>query len=376
MIKKSTTQKAFTLVEVVIYISILSIILVATVGFTSNIITLTSRVNSSAELTYNGQLVLNELRRAVHNAEDIAGTDQIPEGTMTFTATGDSWIYEATSSADHGTDSYLDIRAWQHYSRRSFVKFDISQIPVGASIRSASLQMKEHGTFGLPRIIAAHRVTKNWQEGDGRKNSGVTWERYNGVNEWDTEGGDFVTIPTDQELISYNPSLYPRTDEWNVTADVVNFANGTYPNYGWLIKDASEDSSQHYWRFYSREGDVPPQLVVTYGPDEGSIFDANPGTLIVKNADSDVIIDTYVKEVTIGTKTFSIRTLRIKDGEIYTDLTSDKINVTNFVLKNMTRENIPASIQILLTFEFVHPALRPDSPRSISIQTSLAVIKK
>ena len=83
-----------------------------------------------------------------------------------------------------------------------------------------------------------------------------------------------------------------------------------------------------------------------------STFETNPGVIVLDypGSGTDVIIDTYEKDITIGGQIVTIRKLRIKEGSSdYIDLTNDKIEVINFFLTDMTRDDEPDNINVQLT---------------------------
>lgn len=106
-----------------------------------------------------------------------------------------------------------------------------------------------------------------------------------------------------------------------------------------------------------------------------STFDINPGVLTLDYPGTDdVIFDTYQKTVSIGGKETTITKLRIKEGTAaYVDLTSDKVDVTNFTLINLTRDTEPKNVNIALTIERANPGNDPKFDASIDLDTSISV---
>lgn len=106
-----------------------------------------------------------------------------------------------------------------------------------------------------------------------------------------------------------------------------------------------------------------------------STFASHPGVLVLDypGTGSDVIIDTYTKSVSIGGEATNIRKLRIKEGEdAYVDLTGDKVNVSNFVVSNLSRGVEPINLRIQLTIESANPGNDPKYDASITLQTALS----
>lgn len=108
---------------------------------------------------------------------------------------------------------------------------------------------------------------------------------------------------------------------------------------------------------------------------DASVFNTNPGvlTLDYPGVGTDVVFDTYTKSVTIGGLPMTITKLRIKEGAAaYVDLTNDKINVGNFIVKNFSRGSAK-TVQISLTLDRVNPDNNPDFIASGSFTTSFTL---
>lgn len=85
-----------------------------------------------------------------------------------------------------------------------------------------------------------HRLTTNWTEG------GTNWP-----SPWSAGGGDYAATAVGSFTPSWTGVI--KQDSVNLTTSVQAIVTGTYSNYGWLLKIASEDATQQYWAFYSKE---------------------------------------------------------------------------------------------------------------------------
>ena len=70
----------------------------------------------------------------------------------------------------------------------------------------------------------------------------------------EADGAEALTEP---DVSTGNVPL--GTSEWDVTAAVQAWLGGA-PNHGWVLLPLGANN----WVFHSREGAVPPQLIVTY----------------------------------------------------------------------------------------------------------------
>ena len=174
--------------------------------------------------------------------------------TVSISVDKDGWVVDGTPDVNGNVyePRYLPVEycppACQNWGNtRSLIRFDLSSIPSGATIDSATVYLYSYasnvygtGTYNI------HMLTGAW---DG---STVTWN---------TQPGYDLT-PTDSKLISGG-----TWHDWDVTSDVQAFVGGGI-NYGWLIKlePESDPNWPGIWCFSSEYPDstLHPYLEVTY----------------------------------------------------------------------------------------------------------------
>ena len=177
--------------------------------------------------------------------------------SVTLSPDADTFIYEGSQGTNYGSNVQLWTDPWQlGNARRSLIHFDVSSIPSTASISLAELNLLEADTQGTTRTIAIHRKTASFTE------NGATWSNaasgYNGA-------------ATDTVSVSWSGTFTWNT--WSVQSDVQDFVDGTSPNFGWLLKDTAEGTSQFRWQFHSRDAASSanrPTLDITYTDAAGS----------------------------------------------------------------------------------------------------------
>jgi len=94
--------------------------------------------------------------------------------------------------------------------------------------------------------------------------------------------------------------------------------------------------------------------------DSTTIYSTNPGTLVLNfDTNPQITFDTYQKIVTLGDETVTTTKLRMQEGvAAAVDITSDKVDVTNFVIEDITNTPLggTTTVQIYLTLSSVNPS--------------------
>ena len=146
----------------------------------------------------------------------------------------------------------------QHHA---LVEFDISSLPAGAPVMSATLSLYDGGPdeVGAGTEIGIHRVTRDWVEGSGGQTGtnpadGASWDAYNGVNAWTSTGGDHDPLTIDSSPVIDTAA---RWHHFDATALVSDWVTGTQPNHGVLVKVVSGDLTKTH---LVSSDDVSPAL--------------------------------------------------------------------------------------------------------------------
>ncbi len=189
----------------------------------------------------------------------IAGVVTVAVGTAAANVicpvTDDTWIAMDIPGGNYGSAVWMHVRTERGYhflwSWDALVRFDLSSIPPGEFVESATLFLyycRNAGPDPVGRELNCYQIRGDWDE------STVTWN-----NAPETAGA-----PTAEADV---PSDFAWM-EWDVTADVRAMTGNDVPNYGWRILD------EDYWwwpeapvtSFCSKEhGSNPPYLEVVLG---------------------------------------------------------------------------------------------------------------
>ena len=93
----------------------------------------------------------------------------------------DTYVYEASANANFGTGVTLSLIGFAALRQRVLIKFDLSSIPAGATIDSATLTLYGQGSGADNTPLAVHRIlaaSGSWTE------AGATWNFQDGVARW------------------------------------------------------------------------------------------------------------------------------------------------------------------------------------------------
>ncbi len=136
---------------------------------------------------------------------------------------------------------------------RTLLQFDLSAVPPTVSVQTATLELylKNHGSTD---VVEAHRVLRDWTE------MGATWNDYDGVNPWDSPGGDYDPDIADSFLAD---GIGWKT--MDITAVAEAWVQGLQPNYGLiLLSPPSASGNENKYESSDWEGSYPPKLTLTY----------------------------------------------------------------------------------------------------------------
>ncbi len=188
--------------------------------------------------------------------------------TIQATGTEDAQIHPLVPDQNWGSGNPVGC---EQAGRRIVHRFDFTSLPAGAVISNATLTWMFSAIItGDPAggTLTIYEVTQTgWTE------AGVTWNKYNGVNNWATGGGDYVpdraatfTVPASKS----DGTLFT----WDVTSMVQHFqaSHGNIANFLMILSGtmASRGCDFHS----SEDGTVSkrPKLDITYDVPVGGSY--------------------------------------------------------------------------------------------------------
>lgn len=174
----------------------------------------------------------------------------------------DSYIEKNSPNSNYGTETTLIIRRGGGLLSRGTLGFNFSSLPGGTEVTEALLKVYYYSTVwdnpaGLN--IDMCRVTQTgWTE------AGVTWNKYDGSNNWGTAGGDFTAT---NKATTTVPGSYGWMT-WDVT-DIVKYAQQNTNEIAHFLMKLASESSGTYWMYFRSNnytGDLTqrPKLNITF----------------------------------------------------------------------------------------------------------------
>lgn len=165
--------------------------------------------------------------------------------------------------------------------RRAVLAFDLSDVPQGATVKTATLTLHMSRTTSGAHTVSLHRVLADWGEGasvaGGNEGGGgaamtedATWvHTFFDTSNWTTEGGDFEATASANATV-VGAKFYTWDSTTGMVADVQGWVDDSSANFGWiLIGNEDPAVSPTSKRFDSRENPEQPNwpvLAVTFTP--------------------------------------------------------------------------------------------------------------
>ena len=201
--------------------------------------------SAAAQATFTYRVVANT---AVSNPVTVTlpatgeATLELQPGPAEGKSTYAYWTSTLTNCANYGVGPRLHVGSTDTNRYRSLVAFDLRNIPVGATVRSATLSLWQYSSpNSTPVTVEVHRTLRTWDEGGGYTKctgDGATWYEATGGQPWGSEGGDYDA--TVEASISQQADVADHYDDFNLTGLVGRWVAGTVPNNGVVLRLADE----------------------------------------------------------------------------------------------------------------------------------------
>ena len=216
-------------------------------------------------------------------------TSPPPSGTETVTLQQGASYSGMTDAilADDGEDNanlgsldHLEVfRPDEGEFRRSLLQWDLSSLPAGIHVNSASLELYHYESdIYDPIRMVLYAVTHDWTEGTGAEfwpdasyiPDGATWGTCDGSQSW-TPGGEFNPSVIAQKTLA-NGTAYGWVT-WDVTTAVRAWIENGSPNHGLLLRPTDGHGYIYFASSEYTTSDLRPRLMITYSASGSAVLD-------------------------------------------------------------------------------------------------------
>jgi choice-of-anchor C domain-containing protein len=170
----------------------------------------------------------------------------------TVASTTDTYVASAFTTTNYGNSTSLIVNrsGGGIGSQRPLIFFSISDIPTGATITSATLELNATAVSGS-MSVEVYRMTRAWSE------NGATWNTSDGSTSWTTVGGDFNAT-----AVSTITASATGIHSFDITSLVSGWHEGTFSNFGLIL--GSNGLGTTTVTYDSSEGTVAPSLEIIF----------------------------------------------------------------------------------------------------------------
>jgi hypothetical protein len=200
--------------------------------------------------------------------------------TVVLTPTKDNTLYEsATGDVSNGAGAFFFVgQTAGAETRRGLLAFGVAdQVPAGATVVSAALQLQMSKTSGGAADVSLHRALADWGESssDATANEGkgataavgdATWlHTFHDSALWQTPGGDFAPTATATTAVS-GIGLYRWPSSPAMVAAVQQWLDDPAADFGWVLvgDESSGGTAKRFTARESADAAARPQLTVVY----------------------------------------------------------------------------------------------------------------
>ncbi len=185
-----------------------------------------------------------------------------PDGA--YDGTSDAWIAEGVENDNFGSVQTIEVDGSDDdtggSNQMSLIKWDISHIPVGSTILSASITLDYLNTSN-GQEYELYRILRDWNENE------VTWNQASNGNAWDAGGLTGAGDRDTEVLATISSSNFGAiTHSLNSQGlDVIqSFVNDPSSNFGFLIADGQNTNGFSAHSSESNTVGAHPRLNLTY----------------------------------------------------------------------------------------------------------------
>lgn len=171
---------------------------------------------------------------------------------LTLNPIENGWLDQANPTVVQEHSSTLSVKGGVANYKRALMYFDLSELPAGATIVSATLRLYRESASTTAHVV--HRVTELWSS------NRATWNVRTSVDNWSVQGGTYAATPAPG--LGAGTGVYVEADvlallEASIAAEEVVFSV--------LIRSTAEGGITSTTYAYSAIGAAnPPVMEIQY----------------------------------------------------------------------------------------------------------------
>lgn len=184
----------------------------------------------------------------------------LQQGLNGYAGVTDTWINFYDPNLNFNGETKLNVQGTEDI--KALVRFDLSALPVGTRITSATLSLYNyaHASSANGGTVSVYPVSRSWID------SQATWNQASAGNNWAAagmqSGTDYRTSPVTSITIDTTSGVWR---DFDATAIVQGWIDGTFPNNGFVVRSPTRGAKPLFYSSgYTGNPGLRPRLTIVY----------------------------------------------------------------------------------------------------------------
>ncbi len=212
------------------------------------------RIEAASDIDLPGKTIMATYLGPADEPCEAGDPPSVPTPVVTcFGSSKDAYFRQDDTDDNNGSDKDLKVKPDAGKLHHIAIEFDLTSVPAGSNVLEAMLHLYEDNDRDN-QTIYFHRITNSWVE------SQATWDERSAGTSWATLGGDYDA----GTLATLTPNIDKQYREINVTGVTQDWVDGTYNNYGLLIRSTGDNGDVKFKSKEEGNASKRPKLCLTY----------------------------------------------------------------------------------------------------------------